>query len=43
MLVRDGKAEVWPKMLKTEIAEKLVEAMIMTLTPNHADRELANV
>ena len=43
MLVRDGKAEAWPKMLKTEIAEKLVEAMIMTLTPNHADRELANV
>jgi hypothetical protein len=43
MLVRDGKAEAWPNLLKTEIADRLVEAMIVMLTPNHADREPANV
>ncbi|WP_332923245.1 bifunctional phosphopantothenoylcysteine decarboxylase/phosphopantothenate--cysteine ligase CoaBC [Candidatus Puniceispirillum sp.] len=43
MLVRDGTSEAWPKMRKTEIADKLVAAMIMTLNETVADKEPANV
>lgn len=43
MLVRDGTTEAWPRMPKTEIAEKLVESMIMALNKNTADKEPADV
>ena len=43
MLVRDGATDAWPTMPKTEIADKLVETMIMTLKQKSADREPADV
>ena len=48
MLIRDSKTETWPKMRKTEIADKLVEAMIKTLNQKptretSADRNITNV
>jgi phosphopantothenoylcysteine decarboxylase/phosphopantothenate--cysteine ligase len=48
MLIRDSKTESWPSMRKTEIADKLVEHMIMALNQKparetSADRNITNV